>query len=139
MTLTKIWQYLPFFAVQGEQSLSSSCTLNRASERHRDALPGKSPNAEWVGASTLTSHLSYVTLSNTGTSLTKAFVNHHLYGPPKPSWGVELTLFTAFLREVAAYSHLSSLTRLRYVGVVTLDNFISSRGMTWRTLHPCTY
>lgn len=50
----------------------------------------------------------------TGTSLTKAFLNHHLYGPPKPSWGVELTLFTSFLREVAAYSHLSSLARLRY-------------------------
>ncbi|GAA5952935.1 hypothetical protein JCM21900_001522 [Sporobolomyces salmonicolor] len=50
-----------------------------------------------------------------GTSLTKAFVQHHLYGPPKPSWGVELTLFTTFLREVASYSHLSSLARLRSV------------------------
>ncbi|GAA5833998.1 hypothetical protein JCM11251_003588 [Rhodosporidiobolus azoricus] len=49
------------------------------------------------------------------TSLTKAFVQHHLYGPPKPSWGVELTLFTTFLREVSSYSHLSSLTRLRSV------------------------
>ncbi|SCV74155.1 BQ2448_6587 [Microbotryum intermedium] len=66
MTLSKLWQYLPFLAVQG-------------------------------------------------TSLTKAFINHHLYGPPKPSWGVELTLFTALLREVAAYSHLSSLSRLRDV------------------------
>lgn len=51
----------------------------------------------------------------TGTALTKAFVNHHLYGPPKPSWGVELTLFTSFLREAAAYSHLSSIHRLRCV------------------------
>ncbi|GAA5915425.1 alpha/beta hydrolase [Sporobolomyces salmoneus] len=50
-----------------------------------------------------------------GTSLTKAFVQHHLYGPPKPSWGVELTLFTTFLREVSNYSHLSSLARLRAV------------------------
>ncbi|GAA5983085.1 hypothetical protein JCM11641_004907 [Rhodosporidiobolus odoratus] len=49
------------------------------------------------------------------TSLTKAFVNHHLYGPPKPSWGVELTLFTTFLREVSSYSHLSSLARLRSI------------------------
>ncbi|GAA5921592.1 hypothetical protein JCM3775_003121 [Rhodotorula graminis] len=48
-----------------------------------------------------------------GTSLTKAFVQHHIYGPPKPSWGVELTLFTTFLREVSTYSHLSSLARLR--------------------------
>ncbi|GAA5924153.1 hypothetical protein JCM10213_004505 [Rhodosporidiobolus nylandii] len=49
------------------------------------------------------------------TSLTKAFVQHHLFGPPKPSWGVELTLFTTFLREVSSYSHLSSLARLRSV------------------------
>ncbi|SGY47202.1 BQ5605_C001g00506 [Microbotryum silenes-dioicae] len=63
MTLTKLWQYLPFLAVQG-------------------------------------------------TALTKAFINHHLYGPPKPSWGIELTLFTALLREVAAYSHLSDVVNL---------------------------
>ncbi|KAI5481084.1 esterase / lipase [Pseudohyphozyma bogoriensis] len=54
-------------------------------------------------------------LGSTGTLLTKAFFTHHVYGPPKPSWGVELTLFTAFLREVSSYSHLSSLTRLRAV------------------------
>ncbi|KAJ8295819.1 Acetyl-hydrolase [Rhodotorula toruloides] len=54
-------------------------------------------------------------LAKQGTSLTKAFVQHHLYGPPKPSWGVELTLFTTFLREVSSYSHLSSLARLRSV------------------------
>ncbi|GAA6061736.1 hypothetical protein JCM10212_000469 [Sporobolomyces blumeae] len=50
-----------------------------------------------------------------GTSLTKAFIQHHVYGPPKPSWGVELTLFTTFLREVSSYSHLSSIARLRSV------------------------
>ncbi|KAM0788475.1 hypothetical protein ACM66B_001608 [Microbotryomycetes sp. NB124-2] len=50
-----------------------------------------------------------------GASLLKAFANHHIYGPPKPSWGVELTLFTSMLREVAAYSHLSSVQRLRSV------------------------
>ncbi|GAA5863756.1 hypothetical protein JCM3774_001148 [Rhodotorula dairenensis] len=52
-------------------------------------------------------------LAKQGTSLTKAFIEHHVYGPPKPSWGVELTLFTTFLRQVSSYSHLSSLTRLR--------------------------
>ncbi|BGP38443.1 hypothetical protein JCM10450v2_002388 [Rhodotorula kratochvilovae] len=64
-----------------------------------------------------TAHLwQYVPfLAKQGTSLTKAFVQHHLFGPPKPSWGVELTLFTTFLREVSSYSHLSSLTRLRSV------------------------
>ncbi|GAA5858543.1 hypothetical protein JCM8547_007353 [Rhodosporidiobolus lusitaniae] len=56
------------------------------------------------------------------TSLTKAFVQHHLFGPPKPSWGVELTLFTTFLREVSSYSHLSSLTRLR--SILTLGSLL---------------
>ncbi|KAK4704945.1 epsilon-lactone hydrolase, partial [Phenoliferia sp. Uapishka_3] len=78
-----------------------------------------------------------------GTSLTKAFWQHHLFGPPKPSWGVELTLFTAFLRESAAYSHLSSLSRLRSVldlgtllptpkdGIVTPISFrVKKRGLT---------
>lgn len=47
------------------------------------------------------------------TTLTKALIKHALYGPAKPSWGIELSLFTAFLREAAAYSHLSSLDNLR--------------------------
>ncbi|KAI5481625.1 esterase / lipase [Pseudohyphozyma bogoriensis] len=81
-------------------------------------------------------------LGSTGTLLTKAFLSHHLYGPPKPSWGVELTLFTAFLREVSAYSHLSSLARLRSVldlgsllptpkdGIVTPISFrVKKRGL----------
>jgi len=61
-----------------------------------------------------------------GTSLTKAFVQHHIYGPPKPSWGVELTLFTTFLREVSTYSHLSSLARLRCVLLLPLSHTSSS-------------
>lgn len=48
-----------------------------------------------------------------GRSLTNAFVKHHLWGPPKPSWGIELTLFTAMLRQAAQFSHLSSIDRLR--------------------------
>lgn len=48
-----------------------------------------------------------------GTTLTKALIKHALYGPPKRSWGIELSLFTSFLREAAAYSHLSSLDNLR--------------------------
>jgi hypothetical protein len=70
----------------------------------------------------------------TGTSLTKAFVNHHLYGPPKPSWGIELTLFTSFLREVAAYSHLSSLTKLRSVGRYRCPTVRLSRSDTLNAL-----
>ncbi|KAK4058477.1 hypothetical protein OIO90_000638 [Microbotryomycetes sp. JL221] len=77
-----------------------------------------------------------------GGSLAKAFIHHHVYGPPKPSWGVELTLFTSMLREVATYSHLSSVQRLRSVlelgsllpapkdGIVTPVSFrVKKRGL----------
>ncbi|GAA6044130.1 hypothetical protein JCM8097_004724 [Rhodosporidiobolus ruineniae] len=49
------------------------------------------------------------------TALSKAAISHVVVGPPKPSWGIELTLFTTFLREVSSYSHLSTLERLRSV------------------------
>lgn len=94
-TAPALWEYLPFLAKQGTLRFA----LSRG--RHRG-------NADL----TLTFRLL---VSDAGTSLTKAFVQHHLYGPPKPSWGVELTLFTTFLREVSSYSHLSSLARLRFV------------------------
>lgn len=36
-----------------------------------------------------------------------------MFGPPKKSWGIELTLFTTAIRESVQYSHLSSLPTLR--------------------------
>jgi len=50
-----------------------------------------------------------------GTSLTRAYISHLVYGPPKPSWSISLTIFTTFLREITAYSHLASLDKIRRV------------------------
>lgn len=50
-----------------------------------------------------------------GTSLTRAYISHLVYGPPRPSWPVSLTIFTTFLREITAYSHLASLDKIRRV------------------------
>lgn len=122
MTITKLWQYLPFLASQGELALLGS-TGEGGLGTLREGKPAGRSFWEEVAADHLASDtrvngaqgickLTFCS-SIAGTSLTKAFLNHHLYGPPKPSWGVELTLFTAFLREAAAYSHLSSLARLR--------------------------
>jgi acetyl esterase/lipase len=47
------------------------------------------------------------------TSLASAFVSHHVFGPPKKSWGIELTLFTTAIRESVQFSHLSSLNLVR--------------------------
>lgn len=52
-------------------------------------------------------------LAHQATSLASAFVSHHVFGPPKKSWGIELTLFTTAIRESVQYSHLSSLGMLR--------------------------
>lgn len=79
----------------------------------------------------------------TATALTSAFVSHHVFGPPKKSWGIELTLFTTAVRESAQFSHLSSLGMLRGFlnlgrilptpadGVVTPVTFkVRQRGLT---------
>ncbi|KAK9900548.1 hypothetical protein P389DRAFT_165995 [Cystobasidium minutum MCA 4210] len=52
-------------------------------------------------------------LAHQATKLASAFVSHHVFGPPKKSWGIELTLFTTAIRESVQYSHLSSLPTLR--------------------------
>ena len=48
-------------------------------------------------------------------SAASAFVSHHVYGAAKPSWGIEMTLFTTFLRNSVNYSHLSNINFLRKV------------------------
>lgn len=50
---------------------------------------------------------------NSATSLASAFVSHHVFGPPKKSWGIELTLFTTAVRESVQYSHLASVDLMR--------------------------
>lgn len=42
-----------------------------------------------------------------------AFLSHHIFGPPRKTWGIEMSIFTTFLRNTVNYSHLSSITRLR--------------------------
>jgi len=50
-----------------------------------------------------------LTLHSTVIELTRAFVSYHLWGPPKKSWGLEMTMITCFLRNAAAHSHLIDL------------------------------
>ncbi|KAG0150359.1 hypothetical protein CROQUDRAFT_652542 [Cronartium quercuum f. sp. fusiforme G11] len=52
-------------------------------------------------------------LTKQARNIATSFVSHHLYGPPKKSWGIEMTLFTAFVRDAASFSHLSTLNQLR--------------------------
>lgn len=76
-------------------------------------------------------------------SAAAAFAKHHVYGPAKPSWGIEMTLFTTFLRNSVDYSHLGNIEFLRRVldlgqilptpkdGVVTPVSFrVRKRGLT---------
>ncbi|KAI7951699.1 hypothetical protein MJO28_007383 [Puccinia striiformis f. sp. tritici] len=52
-------------------------------------------------------------LTKQATNIATSFVSHHLVGPPKKSWGIEMTIFTSMVREMANYSHLSSIHQLR--------------------------
>lgn len=66
-------------------------------------------------------------------------MSHHVFGPPKKSWGIEMTLLTTAIRESVHYSHLSNLDMLRRVlnlgqilptprdGVVTPVTFVVKR------------
>ena len=101
--LLESWKYLPFLAHQGERT--SGCKRARRT-RHGTDCPA--PNLAHVRPD---AHRNAVHL--TATSLASAFVSHHVFGPPKKSWGIELTLFTTAIRESVQYSHLSSLGMLR--------------------------
>ncbi|KAI7952507.1 hypothetical protein MJO29_008138 [Puccinia striiformis f. sp. tritici] len=52
-------------------------------------------------------------LTKQATNIASSFVSHHLNGPPKKSWGIEMTIFTSIVREMANYTHLSSIHQLR--------------------------
>ncbi|PSS29747.1 hypothetical protein PHLCEN_2v2895 [Hermanssonia centrifuga] len=45
--------------------------------------------------------------------LVTALVSHHVRGPPKKSWGIEMTLLTCIMRDVGHHSHLADITMVR--------------------------
>lgn len=41
-----------------------------------------------------------------------AVVSHQLKGPPKKSWGLEMTILTCMMRDVSLHSHLADIVRI---------------------------
>ncbi|KAG8716850.1 hypothetical protein FRC09_015104 [Ceratobasidium sp. 395] len=47
------------------------------------------------------------------TDLATDFVSHHIWGPRKKSWGIEMTLISSFMRGVGRHTRLTDITMLR--------------------------
>lgn len=41
--------------------------------------------------------------------LVSAVVSHHIRGPPKKSWGIEMTILTCIMRDVNQHSYLADI------------------------------
>ncbi|RIB18232.1 Alpha/Beta hydrolase protein [Gigaspora rosea] len=54
-------------------------------------------------------------LTSQATVLTSNFLIHHLSGPCKPSWPIQLTLMRAAVRALTDHSHLASVDNLRMI------------------------
>lgn len=48
-------------------------------------------------------------LVNQGITIGSAVASHAIYGPPKKSWGIEMSVFTRLLRETAAYTQFATV------------------------------
>jgi len=47
----------------------------------------------------------------TGIDITKDVLSHFIYGPRRPSWGLEMTIITSLMRNANQHSHLTNLVR----------------------------
>ncbi|KAI0783326.1 Alpha/Beta hydrolase protein [Abortiporus biennis] len=47
------------------------------------------------------------------TELVSATVSHHLRGPAKKSWGIEMTLLSSIMRDAGRHSHLADVATIR--------------------------
>ncbi|KAJ8488129.1 hypothetical protein ONZ51_g3753 [Trametes cubensis] len=47
------------------------------------------------------------------TTLAADVLSHHLWGPPRKSWGIEMTLLSSMMRGVSRYSHLTDIDTIR--------------------------
>ncbi|KAI0785317.1 Alpha/Beta hydrolase protein [Irpex lacteus] len=56
-------------------------------------------------------HAAFVAWKATG--VLTAAASHTLHGPPRKSWGIEMTILTAIMRDVNLHSHLADLPTIR--------------------------
>ncbi|KAJ1021937.1 hypothetical protein NDA16_003699 [Ustilago loliicola] len=52
-------------------------------------------------------------LVSQGVTIGTAVASHAIYGPPKKSWGIETSIFTRVLRDIAEYSEFASIEGLQ--------------------------
>lgn len=52
-------------------------------------------------------------LANTGISIGSAIASHAFYGPPKKSWGLEMSIFTRIMRDTAKYSEFATIAGMQ--------------------------
>ncbi|MCO5577657.1 hypothetical protein L7F22_031488 [Adiantum nelumboides] len=52
-------------------------------------------------------------LVHQGISIGSAIASHAIYGPPKKSWGLEMTIFTRIMRESASYTEFATIAGMQ--------------------------
>lgn len=53
----------------------------------------------------------YLRTRRTATEMTGDVLSHHIWGPRKKSWGIEMTLITSFMRGAARHTALIDIVR----------------------------
>ena len=83
LSITALWRYGAFVATKGVYYAPRICTLR--------------------------AHI----ISRSATELASDFLSHHIWGPRRKSWGIEMTLLSALMRNIAQHSTLTNLPMLR--------------------------
>ncbi|KAE8223032.1 hypothetical protein CF319_g3874 [Tilletia indica] len=74
-----------------------------------NAAPNSSPIALTIG--NLWRYIPLV--ASAATSIGTAIASHAIYGPPKKSWGVEMTIFTRIMRDCGTQSEFATIAGLQ--------------------------
>ncbi len=119
--LWDLWRYGAFVAVKGKHIPLP------------DRATGVRHLCRMVPFEQLSSTLANVyslTTTHIASQLVTALVSHHVRGPPKKSWGIEMTLLTCIMRDVGHHSHLADIVsqRLMFVMIVP-DNILIPKTM----------
>ncbi|CAG8598250.1 3055_t:CDS:2 [Ambispora leptoticha] len=104
-----------------EKENFSTTSVSNANEKRKEKpnnnqkviVCNRDSSKNWFGikATGLLEHASLLTTQ--ATLLTANFLAHHLTGPRRPSWPVQVTLMSSFMRNLANHTHLANVQLLR--------------------------
>src|SRR6185369_5192594 len=113
MSVPIMYDFATFEAIVLDKLKKEQARQFKDNANHKAQKDLNSINSNSVSGWRLLDHAAFFT--SQATAITSNFLSHHLSGPRRPSWPIQLTLINAIANTLKDHTHLGQLKLLRQI------------------------